>query len=206
MFSPSSARRQTPSANAPRSVCPSESRRCAVPPRCIPASRPEMSESVESSSCLYSSGYTLYGLPSGRRTACARSCPYPEPRRSISHWLLPILAVACTAAPPTVGRQPSPAGENLKLRGPNEASLGLVRGARAEARSNLKRTATHSGAAGSCGTVSWIGLAFGAGGVHNPLERGPDSEHKTGSILQCRCRRDDRLYGFNSWAALPGGR
>src|ERR1700730_14890721 len=58
---------------------------------------------VESSSCLYSSGYTLYGLPSGRRTACAPSCRYPEPRRSISRWLPPILAAACTAAPATVG-------------------------------------------------------------------------------------------------------
>src|ERR1035437_4499957 len=46
----------------------------------------------------------LYGLPSGRPTACAPSCRYPEPRRSISRWLLPILAVTCTAAPPSVGR------------------------------------------------------------------------------------------------------
>ena len=42
--------------------------------------------------------------PSGRRTTCAPSCRCPEPRHSISRWLLPILAVAYAAAPPTAGR------------------------------------------------------------------------------------------------------
>ena len=109
-FSPFSARRQTPFADAPRSVYPSDGRRCATRRQCIPWSRPKTSGSADSSSCLCSSGCNSCALPSDCRTACVPSCRYPEPPRSTSRWRLPRLAAAGAAAPPAVAQPRCRAG------------------------------------------------------------------------------------------------
>src|SRR4029434_10086752 len=89
---------------------------------CIPWSRPEMSESVASSSCLYSLGYTLYGLPFGRRTCplagvrngafgeseCWKGDFFHAPRR-------PVVLVEMPDDKSKEDREWSPATENRSL-------------------------------------------------------------------------------------------